>query len=673
MNFFERVLEILKADERFFSEDGTLLRNAVYEAAMQMDKALIKLLFGNEATKSRFFTNIDGVYVFDKIGFGWVINNREFLPDSFTRYKNKIGLTSGGNYISASNDVELVFPYKDCVLEGGQTKEEQKRDEIFYNTLLAPDEVDRLLIPKVFTNVKKYMPNKVEEGLTAFDMYDNLVIKGNNLLCIASLLNRFEGKIKMVYIDPPYNTGSAANTFSYNNSFNHSAWLTFMKNRLEIAKRLLRSDGTICIAIDDEEYAHLKILCDELFGRENYIGTIVVQSNPRGRTINSHFATCHEYSLFYAKNISLVSVHNRPLSEAEEGNFGKVDDEGQYRLLPFQRSGGTSTPEERPNSEFALYFSPGANNIIAVGGERVGDYTVAYCPKRILQLDANGNVESISPEEFFSKNPDAVAILPVDIYGKRRVWRWSDRRAILQGAKNRDFIVGKKDAKYIVQLKDRIKTGRKPKTIWSDSRYDASANGTMLLKKLFDGDKPFSYPKSLYTVKDCIQMFTDSCAGDIVLDFFGGSGTTAHAVLELNSEDDGNRQFIICEQMDYIGSVTVPRLRKILGPYDKFVYCELAKLNQKYVDIIQSANDDNIASVWEEMQKTGFISSKINPKDVDTRADDFKALSLENKKRLLMELLDLNQLYINYCDIDDETFGVSDGDKAFTKSFYGDK
>lgn len=149
MNFFDKVLDVLKQDKRFFSEEGELLRNSVYEAAMKMDSSLLKLLYSSEVTRERFFTEVDGIFVFDKVGFGWVINNREFLPDSYTRYKNKIGLVnSKGDYISASNDVELVFPYKDCVLEGGQTKEDQKRSEIFYNETLAPDEVDRLLYPK---------------------------------------------------------------------------------------------------------------------------------------------------------------------------------------------------------------------------------------------------------------------------------------------------------------------------------------------------------------------------------------------------------------------------------------------------------------------------------------------------------------------------------------------
>ena len=669
-NLFDTLTKLLKSTEKYVTVEGELLKNAVYEDAMKMDASLIKLLLGDEVCKKRFFTDVDGVLVFDKVGFGWVINNRSFLPDSYTRYKNKVGLVNGnGDYISTSNDISLVFPYKDCVLEGGQTKEDQKRSEIFYNETLAPDEVDRLLYPKVFTNAQRYSSDGTEK-IVGFDENDNLIIKGNNLLSISSLLKRYENKIKLIYIDPPYNTGGDANTFAYNNTFNHSTWLTFMKNRIEIAKRLLKNDGCICIAIDDEEYAHLKVLCDDIFGRENYVGTIVVQSNPRGRTINSNFATCHEYSLFYAKDINLITVNDQELTDEQAGDFSKADDNGQYRLLPFRRSGGTSTPEERPNSEFALYYCPKKNNIVAVGGERKYPYPAEYEPKDILCLE-NGVVVSIEPNTFFNNNPNIIPLLPRDVLGKRRVWRWSDRKAILESADRGDFAFQKKDGKIIVQLKDRIKNGRKPKTIWYDSKYDASANGTIMLKKMFDGNKLFSYPKSLYTVKDTVHMLTDSDSGDIVLDFFGGSGTTGHAVIELNKEDGGNRQFILCEQMDYIHTVTTVRVQKTLSGKDSFVYCELAKLNQNFVEQIETATDGELVSIWNDMLKTGFISCKVNPSEIDLEDVEFAELSLDDKKRFLMELLDKNQLYLNYCDMEDETFAVSEEDKAFTNSFYG--
>ena len=266
-NFFATVLDVLKQDKRFFAENGTFLRNSVYEAAMQMDKDLIHLLVSNDEMKAHFFTEVDGVFVFDKVGFAWVINNREFLPDSYTRFKNKIGLIDeNGDMITTSGKVELVFPYKDCVLEGGQTKEDQKRSEIFYNETLAPDEVDRLLEPKVLMGAKRYSYDGDLEVLgqptgenakvictdvDAFDTKDNLIIKGNNLIALSSLLKRFEKRIKCIFIDVPYNTGN--DSFQYNDTFNHSTWLTFMKNRLELAYQLMKEEGTIALYVDNNE------------------------------------------------------------------------------------------------------------------------------------------------------------------------------------------------------------------------------------------------------------------------------------------------------------------------------------------------------------------------------------------------------------------------------------
>ena len=298
--FFNTVLEVLKQDHRFFTDNGELLRNSVYEAAMQMDAKLIKLLLSNEETKKRFFADVEGVLVFDKVGFGWVINNREFLPDSYTRYKNKIGLVnSRDEYISTSKDVVLVFPYKDCVLEGGQTKEDQKRDEIFYNETLAPDEVDRLLYPKVFMNAKRYTADG-EESITEFKDTDNLIIKGNNLIALHSLLPKYEGKVKLIFIDPPYNTIN--DTFGYNDTFNHSTWLTFMKNRLEVARKLLSQDGSIYISMDYNEVHYLKVLMDEIFGRDCFQREIIWRMGfvSGYKTKVKNFIRNHDTILFYS-------------------------------------------------------------------------------------------------------------------------------------------------------------------------------------------------------------------------------------------------------------------------------------------------------------------------------------------------------------------------------------
>jgi len=268
-NMFDTLVSVIKEDDRFFTANGELLRNSLYEAAMKMDKKLIKALYENEKMRQHFFTDIDGIAVFDKIGFSWIVNNREFLPDSYTRYKNKIGLVDrNGDFLSASNNVELAFPYKDCILEGGQTKEEQKRKELFYNESLAPEEIDRLFSEKILGNAKRYASNKKVESIKSFTDSDNLIINGNNLLAIASLKKRFSSKVKMVYWDIPYNTGS--DSFGYNDSFSRSSWLVFIKNRVEQVLPLISNeDGVFLIQCSFHNYAYLKVLLDEIIG--NYV------------------------------------------------------------------------------------------------------------------------------------------------------------------------------------------------------------------------------------------------------------------------------------------------------------------------------------------------------------------------------------------------------------------
>jgi adenine-specific DNA-methyltransferase len=563
MNFYNEVLDVLKSDERFFSDDGQLLRNAVYEAAMQMDAKLIKALYANEKTRKHFFTDVDGIAVFDKVGFGWVINNREFLPDSYTRYKNKIGLVNNkGEYISASNDVELVFPYKDCVLEGGQTKEDQKRSEIFYNETLAPDEVDRLLYPKVLTNAKRYTADGVQ-SITDISENDNLIIKGNNLLAISSLLKVYEGKIKLIYIDPPFNTGS--DSFRYNDAFNHSAWLTFMKNRLEIARKLLADDGSIYVQLDYNEVHYFKVLMDEVFGMDCFQREIIWDTQVLSgyKTMVDNWIRGHDTILFYTKRANGFTFNKQKMPHRKEylDRFDKVDENGRK------------------------YFD--------------GRGKIRYLDEAIANGKPVGDV-------------------------------WYDIMSFQQ----------------IPTAKERVE---------------------------------FSTQKPEALLRRIIQAATNE--GDIVLDFFAGSGTTGIVAHKLH------RKHIMCEQIDSQVSLQVKRATNVVLGTDpgnlanelnwqgggSFVYCELAKLNQNYVDAIEKATtDEELTKLYADILETGFISYKVNPKDIDVKSDDFIKLSIDDKKRLLMELLDKNQLYVNYCDIDDETFGISEEDKAFTKSFYGE-
>jgi len=283
-SLLDELKTLLGKDERFIA-DGQLLKNTIVEHGLKLDKDLIRLLLSNNRLKEHFFADIDGTLVFDKDKFIAFVDNKQFLPDSYTAFKNKIGLTLDGkdDYLKERKDVVLVWPYKDCVLEGGQTKEDQKRDEIFWNETLAPDEIDRLFEPKVLTNFKRFDKNgehKVDNFKTDEngDIKDNLIIKGNNLLALHSLKKKFAGKVKLIYIDPPYNTGN--DSFNYNDNFNHSTWLTFMKNRLEVSREMLTDNGAIFIQIDDTEAAYLRVLLDSVFGRENYISQVAWQRSP---------------------------------------------------------------------------------------------------------------------------------------------------------------------------------------------------------------------------------------------------------------------------------------------------------------------------------------------------------------------------------------------------------
>lgn len=243
LNLFHELEKLLRNESRYCSEDGILLKNAIVEAALAMRPELIKLLLTHEGLKANFFTDVDGLLVFDKVRFQKFVMNKRFLPDSYTSFKNKIGLTNeDDNFVAESREVVLSWPYKDCILEGGQTKEDAKRNEVFWNEILAPDEINRLTEPKVLTNFRRYDSNG-ESVPTEVSSQDNFIIKGNNLLVLESLLKRYEDKIKLIYLDPPYNTGN--DSFGYNDNFNRSSWLTFMRSRLEIAKRLLSSSGAI--------------------------------------------------------------------------------------------------------------------------------------------------------------------------------------------------------------------------------------------------------------------------------------------------------------------------------------------------------------------------------------------------------------------------------------------
>ena len=308
--FHTKLTELLNNSDYFDDESGELLRALLIHHAYQLDHNLIRLLSTDNEIAEKFFQEIDGRWIFNHNTFVNYVNRHEFLPGSHTKFRNKIILNIDDKSLTERGEIALVWPYKDCVLEGRQTKEkekeEEKRKEIFFNEIIAQDEINRMLHPKVLTNWKRHTATG-EQEVTEIQrdkngtIQENLIIKGNNLIALHSLRKEFGGKVKLIYIDPPFNTGN--DSFGYNDNFNHSTWLTFMKNRLEVARELLRDDGSIYVHLDANEVHYCKILMDEIFGRENFQREIIWRIGwvSGYKTAVKNWVRNHDTILFYTK------------------------------------------------------------------------------------------------------------------------------------------------------------------------------------------------------------------------------------------------------------------------------------------------------------------------------------------------------------------------------------
>jgi adenine-specific DNA-methyltransferase len=651
MTLLEELKSVLKKDKRLVSR-GKLLKNKIMELTFKQDKKLLKLLLSEDRTKEHFFTDVDGTLVFDKDKFVRFVNNKQFLPDSYTTFKIKIGLTEDGEYLDKKKEVVLAWPYKDCVLEGGMKREDEGRNEIFHNEILAPDEIDKLLEPKVLTNFKR-IDSRGEHKIKEIKPTDNLIIKGNNLLALHSLKKRFARKIKLIYIDPNWNRD--ADTF-YNDKFKHSTWLTFMKNRLEITKELLREYGCIFVHLDDTELAYCKILLDEVFGRENYCNHIIISTNkPFGfkGTAKSLFKQAN-HVLFYSKDKNLIGLEKIFIETAYDPAYNLVFDD-----------------VSKPESEWKWM------NITKAVAKELGHSSVREARKA---LGKKGFEEEIA--KFALNNAHRVfqtAAVSGGAYIKRK-------KTIEKSKKKRDkiirhphddmdymFIGGRRVLFYkerIVEINDHLLPGELITDIWTDISLEglAKEGGVSFAKS--------KKPEKL--VHRIIELIADK-KEDIVLDFFLGSGTTAAVAHKLS------HQYIGIEQLDYGDEDCIVRLKNVING-DKtgisktvnwkgggdFVYCELKQLNEQFVQKIKNAKDTReLQNIWQEMKKNSFLSYKIDPKDIDENAKDFDNLSLKNQKRFLIECLDKNDLYVNYSEIDDKEYGVSKEDKKMNKQFYG--
>ncbi|MBT7393417.1 MAG: site-specific DNA-methyltransferase [Prolixibacteraceae bacterium] len=642
MKLYTTLEQQLKKEPNFVTDNGELKKWVVLNKAQNFDEELIGLLLDNADLKEKFFVNVKGTLVFNQNLFVQFLEQKNYLNDSYTQYKNKVGLTIDGKYLKQRNEVALVWPFKDCILEGGQSREEDKREEIFFNEILAQDEITQLLEPKVFTNAKR-IDKDGEKPLDQFNrndngtITDNLIIKGNNLLALHTLKEEFAGKVKLIYIDPPYNTGNDG--FKYNDSFNHSTWLTFMKNRLIIAKQLLSKSGVIFVHCDNNEQATLKILLDEIFGKEQFIETITVVNNPRGRDYGG-IANMHEYIHIFSKNQFEYEMFKLV---DEEKNFPFTDEIGGYETRELRNRNTAFNDKNRPNLCYPFFVNP--NN----------------------ELD-NGFLElSIEPKEGF------IEVWPAKSQGIQTVWRWGKDKAIENLNVN---IAGKamqEAGRYMIIEKYRDNS-RLARSVWWDKEVN-SERGTVHLRDLF-GNKVFNFPKPETLLTRIIEIATRE--NDIVLDYHLGSGTTATTAHKMK------RQYIGVEQMGYVEDVAVERLKKVIdgeqGGISKsvnwqgggsFIYLELKKYNQTFIEQIEEAKDSEaLLKIWEKMKTKSFLNYNVDIKKQEEHLEEFKALSLAEQKQHLCELLDKNQLYVNLSSLNDIEFSCTKEEKKITKDFY---
>ena len=417
------------------------------------------------------------------------------------------------------------------------------------------------------TNADKSLTGENDPSLN-----DNLIIHGDNLHALKALLPKYAGKIKCIYIDPPYNTGNEG--WGYNDNVNspimqawlekhspidnedlerHDKWLCMMWPRLHLLHELLSDDGIIFISIDDNEVHRLRMLMDEIFGLENSISQIVVQTNPRGRSLQRHVAQTHEYVLMYAKDIETAEVYKIPKTEKSLSEYNKQDKGGSYRLLRLRNTGVQFfNRETRPNLFFPIYVNP-----------KTGDTSLT------------SNIDF------------PIEVLPTTDDGVEGCWTWGEDKI----NKNPGLIVGQKvrGGKWRIYRKDYLKGESLltlPKSLLTGTEVNHEV-GKEMLTKLFS-TAPFEYPKSTELIASLVRIACKS--GGIILDSFAGSGTTAHAVLALNKEDGGNRKFILMECEDYADTITAERVRRVINGVEtakdetlrnglggSFTYCTLGE------------------------------------------------------------------------------------------------
>ena len=609
-NLLNALIEVLKFDERFISNEWDLLKNTIREKAENLDENLISLLLDNETLREKFFKNIKDVIVFNSSDFIKFINNKEFLPDSYTSFKNKIGLTNEkGDFIASSNEVVLSFPFKDCVLAWWQDKDEQKRDEVFYNEILGQDDIDRLFDKKVFTNFKR-IDKDWEHKLEWFNrdengtISDNLIIKWNNLLALHSLKSNFAWKVKLIYIDPPYNTWN--DSFNYNDKFNHSTWLTFMKNRLEVARELLRDDWVIFVQCDDNEQAYLKVLMDEIFWIGNFVNNIVWKrkwwntSPDKTRLENSH-----DYILMYRKkeNFSMNFLYTKIGSDEYIKQMFKYEDENwKYRLSPL------NAPKPRPTLVFDFMWYKPHPNWWSMTKEKLQEL---YDNNRLVfpnKLDWR-----VNRKQYLSE------------------WNW-----------------------YSVN------------SIWTDI--------SLIWASSWEREDFTWWQKPENLIQRVIELWTNPWDIVLDYHLWSGTTcAVAHKMWRqyIWIEQMDYIETISKERMKKVIEWEQWWISKSINWqwWWDFVYMEIMQENERFINEIKKAkNIKDLLEIYNQIKHSEFINYKVDTWIL--KFDNLEEKDFEDFKLFLIEIIDKNILYKNYSERNDLHSGISEEDKRVNESFY---
>lgn len=683
---------ILKQDDRLWNKDKTELNQTLLlDKVEDVDEKIIELLLHDKQTREEFFVKIKEVYIFKINNFRFFMEENK-VNNSYTKYKNRIGLTDGKRFLNDSKDVVLNFPYKDCVLEGGQSTEEgmdtffnyeaektktikgekltepagykekqSKRKEIFFNEVLAHDEIDRLYDEKVLVNWKRFTKDGEQEVKEIKrDEYgtikENLIIKGNNLLTLHSLKKQFAGKVKLIYIDPPYNTGN--DEFKYNDNFNHSTWLTFIKNRLEIAKEFLSEDGSIFISIDNSEISYLMILMDEIFGRENRKNIIAVKrsSVSGAKVINPGVVNILDFLVVYAKNSNIwkpKKIFRAKDRDKRYNNFitNYSDHSSKWNFCSVLDA----------FSEYKQIKKNKLKKILKDDFEHELEEFIYSNAEKVIQfvfLDDNSISDAAVKLKYQSKkDPSKVYILERE--GKANYYLYKGK-AIL-------FVRDR-----LIKIGDKYYFGELISDIWADVLpNDIHNEGGVKMRR---GKKP---EKLLQRI---IELITNR--GDRVMDFYLGTGTTCAVAHKIG------RRYIGIEQLNYGKNDPLVRLNNVIKNKDRsgiskevkwqgggnFIYFELAKWNEKAKEKILACKKlQELEDLFDTLYEKYFLNYNLKIKEFKEKVikeDNFKKLSLDEQKKMFLSMLDLNQMYVQKTEMADKRFNINNNDQKLTEEFY---